>query len=683
MLALNVRTLAPKLEALLALPFDVMCFSEVRASYNAKKAMTRMSAALGFTCVWSSSPPPSPTFSVSPGGTALFVRDPLTCSEIRPPALERWNSQARLCVANVCGLGNLCVTIASCYGYPVSHEDRGLNEAYLRDVLSYLGRLTNPAVMIGDLNDHPSTSQALAGAHVMNMFRLTDDSPTTLSKQGHTSGRLPLDHCLANTSAASLPIRAKVDSTLVLSDHLPILLDAPRSLPDFLCIRWSRPPRVLKPKTVHVEWIPTPCDYSCWQEAARQWLEHSHQQWIEPKECYWYERYAPSPPARHVTFRRLLTLQKAVVELHEHYKTASQEKSIVRKLRALGLTRLEPLLHRPAELRGKVQEMVQAYMHKHHRAALKKWKKTAKSWKLSDAPVFAFLRNRTPVKVVGIAQPEEGPVTHPWQVQLSLMNYWSSLENWTQQEQEGALEILEDRYSMFLPNQPCDLHLHARSLADFAKRATKSTPGLDAWTHAELAFLPLPAWQQLQEICAQNPLSLLMSVTSMYRRVPIPKGQGGVCLPSEIRPIDVFSVILRVMASATTGILRTWIATVLHPGQFASKGGVVIACAKIEWITELSLVGVREFWGVSVDFAKMFNMLSAAVAVRTAIYMGLSPDYAALLVFPILGATGLWSLPHGAASVPYSNTRGLLQGMSTSVLLSELAISPSCGELLE
>ena len=72
----------------------------------------------------------------------------------------------------------------------------------------------------------------------------------------------------------------------------------------------------------------------------------------------------------------------------------------------------------------------------------------------------------------------------------------------------------------------------------------------------------------------------------------------------------------------------------------------------------------------------MFNMLSADVAIKTAMFMGLSSHYASVLLLPIVAATGLWSLPLAAAPLPYCNNRGLPQGMSTSVLLSELAISP-------
>ena len=213
-------------------------------------------------------------------------------------------------------------------------------------------------------------------------------------------------------------------------------------------------------------------------------------------------------------------------------------------------------------------------------------------------------------------------------------------------------------------------------LFNMAKRARKSTPGLDAWTHAELASLPLAAWCYLLEICQHNPVSLFFSVTSVYRRVPVPKGSQGMCEPGDIRPIDIFSVILRVIASATTGMLRYWTTSVLHPGQLASRGGVLMACAKIAWLSEVSLLGLCTLWGVSVDFSKMFNMLSADVAVQAGMYMGLSQELARTLVFPIIQATGVWSLPFGAAPIPCPAARGLPQGMSTSVLLSELATSP-------
>ena len=52
-IALNVRSLAAKLNLLLSLPFEVFCLSEVRASWSAKRAMSRVAGAASFTAVWS------------------------------------------------------------------------------------------------------------------------------------------------------------------------------------------------------------------------------------------------------------------------------------------------------------------------------------------------------------------------------------------------------------------------------------------------------------------------------------------------------------------------------------------------------------------------------------------------------------------------------------------------------
>ena len=94
----NVRALGSRLEQLLSLPVEVFCFNEVRASHTSIKAMSRVASSLGFASVWSRSPPPTATFSAAPGGTAMFVREPLRLVEQKPHALHKWINDARLCV---------------------------------------------------------------------------------------------------------------------------------------------------------------------------------------------------------------------------------------------------------------------------------------------------------------------------------------------------------------------------------------------------------------------------------------------------------------------------------------------------------------------------------------------------------------------------------------------------------
>ena len=255
LLALNVRTLGPKLEFLLSLPFDVFCFSEVRASWTGKKTMSRVASALGFSAVWSVSPPPSPTFAVSPGGTAIFAKQPLTLEQdlVRPPTLEKWFQEARVCIARVVDAGRMSLCVASCYGYPCSHPSRGTNEAYLRDIVSYMGGLMCPS-MCGDLNDHPSTSEALARMSILHMHRITDDAPTTLGKRGDLSQKLPLDHVLVNDACLELGVRAKCDPTLLVSDHVPVLMDVPMVIWDATRVVWAKPLKDLYPKVVNPPW---------------------------------------------------------------------------------------------------------------------------------------------------------------------------------------------------------------------------------------------------------------------------------------------------------------------------------------------------------------------------------------------------------------------------------------------
>ena len=155
----------------------------------------------------------------------------------------------------------------------------------------------------------------LAQAHIVDMHRLTNDDPTTLAKDGEVAVKLPIDHCLANKGALDLGVKVKVDYTLRISDHLPILLRLPLRSSQFMCVEWAKPTKSLPPKTIPVPWTATPCDFFQWQEAAKNWLQSAHACTIEPKGTVKLKPFErPKPREKHVKFRRLLTLQRAVAE---------------------------------------------------------------------------------------------------------------------------------------------------------------------------------------------------------------------------------------------------------------------------------------------------------------------------------------------------------------------------------
>ena len=66
------------------------------------------------------------------------------------------------------------------------------------------------------------------------------------------------------------------------------------------------------------------------------------------------------------------------------------------------------------------------------------------------------------------------------------------------------------------------------------------------------------------------------------------------------------------------------------------------ACAKLAWISETCFYGLRYATGISIDYAKMFNMLSPAVASTIAVVMGLSRENASDLAFPLIASKGCW-----------------------------------------
>ena len=144
----------------------------------------------------------------------------------------------------------------------------------------------------------------------------------------------------------------------------------------------------------------------------------------------------------------------------------------------------------------------------------------------------------------------------------------------------------------------------------------------------------------------------------------------------EVRPIDVFSAVLRIHATIVVNLVRPWTLQVSHKEQHALVGGVLHACSNLAWATECASLGLQEVWGLSVDFAKMFNTLSPHIAFIVARTMGLSTNNVRDLALPIINACGVWRLPANYPPEMFASSRGLPQGMASSVLLAELETCP-------
>ena len=206
------------------------------------------------------------------------------------------------------------------------------------------------------------------------------------------------------------------------------------------------------------------------------------------------------------------------------------------------------------------------------------------------------------------------------------------------------------------------------------KSMRPSTHGWDGWALCELKALPLNAWVTLMDLVPRNPRAFAGTVTSWYKRVPIPK-TSHVCGPDQIRPIDVHSLVIRALSASVRSLLSAWKRLVTQKCQYASHGGALQACAVMARTTELCRAGVLHRWSVSLDFTKLFNMLDPVIGSSIAKYAGLHEETAQLLLLPSLHAAGAWKLPLGSCPTLFRNNRGLGQGLSCSVLISELCIA--------
>ena len=233
-------------------------------------------------------------------------------------------------------------------------------------------------------------------------------------------------------------------------------------------------------------------------------------------------------------------------------------------------------------------------------------------------------------------------------------------------------DTFEHRYSLFMPRFEFHAEITDTLLWHTAKGVSVASPGLDAWTAQEVKLLPKQAWTQFLYMLRNQPETMKTKLVSLVKRVPIEK-HDGVCAPKDVRPIDLFSVVLRVLSSATYQLLKPWTSQVLHPNQHATNQGALYVASKIAWRTEQSWAGLVPTFAIACDFTKMFNMMSVDVATLSAKMMGLSDSLADLLALPLKVCAFAWKLPFCA--IETTPSRGLPQGMAGSVLLAECTIS--------
>ena len=308
--------------------------------------------------------------------------------------------------------------------------------------------------------------------------------------------------------------------------------------------------------------------------------------------------------------------------------------------------------------------------------ALSKWKDKVRTWHHLSKDLYKYLRNDAPTKCTALVTTQQMLTYHPTTIEQCLELFWGGLETWpTPTSKEAAIEAVEDIYSLFMPSVVFVPTMSVELILRQLRRLKKTASGPDGWTRQELKALPVQAWADLLQIVWWNPLCIGSSTLALFKRVPLRKDQLAPPEPSNFRPIDVFSLLFRILTSCQVSAIRPWLHEVLHKTQYASDKGALEAVGQLNAAAEAVLHGTEEIWAFTADFSKLYNTLSSEVAETVVSVFGLDINSAPWLTTPLRIAKGCWRMPSDSV-VPFRrHERGLPQGVATSVALSELFVA--------
>ena len=669
--ALNVMSLSRRLETILALGRDCFILSEVRVSLSQQATLARRAARCGYQVVWSAPPPPTPTAAVAPGGTAIFVKFGLGVSELRVPEIDKWHAQGRACAVKMT-LQNVVVCLIAVYGFAPSHPQRQDNEALCLQIASWITKLTIPVIWAGDFNTTAVNSPILTLLRAYDLWRISSDSSSTRGKTSSTSGKSPIDHVICNSQMLDLAICCDTLPGEPISDHVPLgghftivglgVSDAPKW-------RWAKEMAPLKHIVEEIAWDFTGNSYTQWAEYAVDWLSRTYHVCKQSKVSLGVADRKCAVQRLPQVYKKLRRLRGWLLRLEKSFVPSLWDKacwSLVDQ-HCTPPTSVEEMRQ---HIRGLEKDMYDSLQKK----ALAEWRDRVKSWHAQSFELYKYLRNETPAKCTGILH--EGVLTmHPTNVEAALEAFWGNLESWpTDNSLVFAIDVVEDVYSLFFPHFPFAAGVTCEDVTKQLEKKKRSASGPDGWTRRELKALPRQAIAQVLRILSTTE-GWKHSLLTHFKRVPICKNPLAPPTADNFRPIDVFSHLLRLLTSAQVAALRPWLTKVLHRSQYASDRGALAAVADLNVEAECTLHGYREVWAFTADFSKLYNTQSLQVCLKVAELMGLDLSSVPLLWRPLAFAKGCWRLPQDSVSPFRMHSRGLPQGMATSVILSELCVA--------
>ena len=266
-----------------------------------------------------------------------------------------------------------------------------------------------------------------------------------------------------------------------------------------------------------------------------------------------------------------------------------------------------------------------------HGNMMKKWKGKVWLWSSSTGALHKYVRNDLPAPPLALSIGDH-VVNHPFDVAQALNDFWFSVESWHVGDcAANVWEEVEDSFAMFLPHHPCSLEITPERLYSAAQHLKKSTHGPDGWSVQEVKRLPVDAWTSFWRMYMGSWRYVNPPLLSLKRRTPLEKNANPAPTPKQVRPMDVFSILLRLVSSVACANLRTWTRAITHVSQTATHGGITRALASLAVWTESVILQSAPVFAISVDLSLMFNMLSVQVSEGLAMAAGLSQQACSIL----------------------------------------------------
>ena len=455
-----------------------------------------------------------------------------------------------------------------------------------------------------------------------------------------------------------------------------------------LLIRWPPPLDLSWGQAENPFWSGKCSTYAEWSSKAASWLARAFLVPLVNKTACHVDPFRAPKNRVDLVYNAISAAQRALDHARRVKKISHAQLTVLsRKLLHLGLSSLDW-----KEAGAALDTLLSDHVENLSRNAIKRWKERVSFWTLQSKELYAFIRNDPAAKASAIVYPGRLTVNF-FEIHLSLVEFWGSLEKWpSARHRDDALMRLSDHYCVFLPHMKAEVVSDHKVLAAIVKEARRASAGPDGWTIAEMKALPKEAWRSLLEVLDKGWHALASTLLLTYKRVPIEKGCSHMPLPSDMRPIDVYSTIMRAVARMHTTSFTQWKKHVSHAVEEArhSLGATVCswrnrtALARLTCIVERIRRKMGKWWCVTLDFSKLYNMIDSWV-VRLFKKPSLSsvflrdPPPSCWSPFVCPRATG--GYPMGLTAQHTFMIEGHPQGLSTSALASEAFVSILCWKI--